>query len=184
MRITGNSLGVAPPGELLYGVTIGPIIEEVIYRRASFSVIYVTACSMETMRKLRTALPIALTSLLFAWSHRDRGANWLVLLGMGVVYALVRWQFGQIRWTICRKSEGVLSGMTAYEWSPAWSRMLTSYDRQGLYDQSDFRTVTCGAMLVGRFSVRQRGHLQRYLPRGARVVVDCGDLWVARFGLS
>jgi hypothetical protein len=31
MRITGNPLGVAPPSELLYGVTIGPIIEEVIY---------------------------------------------------------------------------------------------------------------------------------------------------------
>jgi hypothetical protein len=39
MRITGNSLGVAPPSELLYGVTIGPIIEEVIYRGAAFSVI-------------------------------------------------------------------------------------------------------------------------------------------------
>jgi hypothetical protein len=69
MTITGNSLGVAPPSELLYGVTIGPIIEEVIYGGVAFSVIYVTACSMESMRKLRITLPIALTSLLFACSH-------------------------------------------------------------------------------------------------------------------
>jgi hypothetical protein len=46
MRITGNSLGVAPSSELLYGVTIGPIIEEVIYRGAAFSVIYISACSV------------------------------------------------------------------------------------------------------------------------------------------
>jgi membrane protease YdiL (CAAX protease family) len=48
---------------------------------------------MEGLRRLRIALPIALTSLLFAWSHtRIIGLTWLVLLGMGVVYALVRWQ--------------------------------------------------------------------------------------------
>jgi membrane protease YdiL (CAAX protease family) len=93
VRITGNSLGVAPPSELLYGVTIGPIIEELIYRGAGFSVIYVTACSMESMRKLRIVLPIALTSLLFAWSHtRTMGLTWLVLLEMGFVYALDRWR--------------------------------------------------------------------------------------------
>jgi membrane protease YdiL (CAAX protease family) len=93
MRITGNSLGVAPPSELLYGVTIGPIIEEVIYRGAAFSVTYITACSVKGLAKLRIALPIVLTSLLFAWSHtRTMGLTWLLLLGMGVVYALVRWQ--------------------------------------------------------------------------------------------
>jgi membrane protease YdiL (CAAX protease family) len=93
MRITGNSLGVAPPSELLYGVTIGPIIEEVIYRGAAFSVIYVTACSMEDLRKLRIALPTALTSLLFAWSHtRTMSLPWLLIFAMGVVYALERWR--------------------------------------------------------------------------------------------
>jgi membrane protease YdiL (CAAX protease family) len=93
MKITGNSVGVAPPAELLYGVTIGPIIEEVIYRGAAFSVIYVTACSMESMRKLRIVLPIALTSLLFAWSHtRTMSLPWLLIFAMGVVYALLRWR--------------------------------------------------------------------------------------------
>ena len=93
MRITGNSLGVAPPSELLYGVTIGPIIEEVIYRGAAFSVIYVSACSMESMRMLRIAMPIALSSLLFAWSHtRAMGLPWLLIFAMGVVYALQRWR--------------------------------------------------------------------------------------------
>jgi membrane protease YdiL (CAAX protease family) len=69
MRITGNPLGVAPASEPLYGVTIGPIIEEVIYRGAAFSVIYLSACSMAGLAKLRIALAIALSSLLFAWSH-------------------------------------------------------------------------------------------------------------------
>jgi membrane protease YdiL (CAAX protease family) len=93
MTVTRNSLGVAPPSELLYGVTIGPILEEVIYRGAAFSMVYVTACSTESMRKLRIALPIALTSVLFAWSHTTTmELTWLALLGMGVVYALVRWQ--------------------------------------------------------------------------------------------
>jgi hypothetical protein len=41
VRITGNSLGVAPPSELLYGVTIGPIVEELIYRGGAFSVMIV-----------------------------------------------------------------------------------------------------------------------------------------------
>ena len=93
MRITGSSLGVASPSALLYGITIGPIIEEVIYRGATFSVIYVTACSVESMRKLRIALPIALTSLLFAWSHtRIMGLTWLLILTMGGAYALLRWR--------------------------------------------------------------------------------------------
>jgi hypothetical protein len=39
VRITGNSLGAASPSAQLYGVTIGPIIEESIYRGAGFSVI-------------------------------------------------------------------------------------------------------------------------------------------------
>jgi membrane protease YdiL (CAAX protease family) len=93
MRITGNSLGAASPGKLLYGVTIGPIIEEVIYRGAAFSAIYVTACSVKGLAKLRVALPIALTSLLFAWSHTGAtGLPWLLIFGMGVMYALLRWR--------------------------------------------------------------------------------------------
>ena len=36
-------LGQTSPATLLYGVTIGPIIEEILFRGAAFSVIYVTA---------------------------------------------------------------------------------------------------------------------------------------------
>jgi membrane protease YdiL (CAAX protease family) len=93
MRITGNSLGAASPSKLLYGVSIGPIIEEAIYRGAAFSVIYITACSVKGLAKLRIAMPIALTSLLFAWSHtRTMGLPWLLIFAMGVVYALQRWR--------------------------------------------------------------------------------------------
>jgi membrane protease YdiL (CAAX protease family) len=93
MKITGNSLGVAPPAELLYGVTIGPIIEGLIYRGAAFSVINVTACSVAGLAKLRIALAIALSSLLFAWSHTGAmGLPWLLIFGMGIVYALMRWR--------------------------------------------------------------------------------------------
>jgi hypothetical protein len=93
VRITGNSLGAASPGELLYGVAIGPIIEAVIYRGAAFSAIYLTACSVKGLAKLRVALPIALTSLLFAWSHTwIMGLPWLLIFGMAIVYALERWR--------------------------------------------------------------------------------------------
>jgi membrane protease YdiL (CAAX protease family) len=93
MRTSGNSLAVAPPGELLYGVTIGPIIEEAIYRGAAFSVINVTACSVAGLAKLRIALAIALSSLLFAWSHtRTMGLPWLLIFAMGIAYALMRWR--------------------------------------------------------------------------------------------
>jgi membrane protease YdiL (CAAX protease family) len=45
------------------------------------------------LAKLRIALPIALTSLLFAWSHTwIMGLPWLLILTMGVAYALVRWR--------------------------------------------------------------------------------------------
>jgi membrane protease YdiL (CAAX protease family) len=93
MRIAGNSLGAASPSALLYGVTIGPIIEESIYRGAGFSVTYITACSVKGLAKLRIVLPIALTSLLFAWSHtRAMSLPWLLIFAMSVVYALLRWR--------------------------------------------------------------------------------------------
>jgi membrane protease YdiL (CAAX protease family) len=93
MKITGNSLGVAPPAELLYGVTIGPIIEELIYRGAAFSVINVTDAQWQDWRNCASALAIALSSLLFAWSHTGAmGLPWLLIFGMGIVYALMRWR--------------------------------------------------------------------------------------------
>lgn len=55
--------------------------------------IYVTACSMESPRRLRIALPIVLTSLLFACSHtRTMGLPCLLIFGMGIAYALMRWR--------------------------------------------------------------------------------------------
>jgi membrane protease YdiL (CAAX protease family) len=93
MRFAGKSLGTAPLSELLYGVTIGPIIEELIYRGAAFSVIYISACSVAGLAKLRIALPIAVSSLLFTWSHTwIMGLPWLLIFAMGVVYALMRWR--------------------------------------------------------------------------------------------
>jgi membrane protease YdiL (CAAX protease family) len=56
-------------------------------------VINVTACSVAGLAKLRIALAIALTSLLFAWSHsRAVGLPWLLIFTMGVMYALLRWR--------------------------------------------------------------------------------------------
>jgi hypothetical protein len=40
-------LGHSSPATLLYGVTIGPIIEEILFRGVAFSAIYVTAASIK-----------------------------------------------------------------------------------------------------------------------------------------
>ena len=62
-------LGQTSPATLLYGVTIGPIIEEILFRGAAFSVIYVTAASIKRHLGLRLAIAIVLSSLLFALAH-------------------------------------------------------------------------------------------------------------------
>lgn len=86
-------LGHASPATLLYGVTIGPIIEEILFRGAAFSVIYVTAASIKGLLGLRLAIAIVLSSLLFAVAHtRTMGIPWLVFFGMGTLYALLRWR--------------------------------------------------------------------------------------------
>jgi membrane protease YdiL (CAAX protease family) len=93
IRIAGLSLGTAPPGRLLYGVTVGPIVEEVIFRGAAFSVIYVTASSIGGLANSRIALSIAVSSLLFALAHTTLiGIPWVVFFGMGMLYALLRWR--------------------------------------------------------------------------------------------
>ena len=93
MRSTGESLGTASENDLFYGATIGSIIEEMIYRGAAFSVVYVTACSFNTLAHWPTALPVLLSSLFFAWSHTSIiGLPWLLVLMMGIGYALVRWR--------------------------------------------------------------------------------------------
>ena len=72
MRSTGGSLGTASANELFYGATIGPIIEEIIYRGAAFSVVYVTACSFNTLGALADRVTsLALFSVLRMVAHKD-----------------------------------------------------------------------------------------------------------------
>jgi membrane protease YdiL (CAAX protease family) len=90
---TGLSVGSAPATELLYGVTLGPVVEEVIFRGAAFSVVYVTACSAKVLTRWRIGISVVLTSLLFVWSHtRSIGIPWIVIFSMGIAYALLRWR--------------------------------------------------------------------------------------------
>jgi membrane protease YdiL (CAAX protease family) len=84
-------LGQTSPVRLRYGVTIGPIIEEILFRGAAFSVIYVTAASIKGLLILRLA--IVLSSLFFAMAHtRTMGIPWLVFFAMGTLYPLLRWR--------------------------------------------------------------------------------------------
>jgi membrane protease YdiL (CAAX protease family) len=86
-------LGHTSPATLLYGVTIGPMIEEILFRGAAFSVIYVTAASISGLLRLRLAIAIVLSSLCFAVAHpRTMGVPWLVFFAMGTLYALLRWR--------------------------------------------------------------------------------------------
>jgi membrane protease YdiL (CAAX protease family) len=86
-------LGQASPATLLYAVTIGPIIKEILFRGAAFSVIYVTAASIKGLLGLRLAIAIVLSSLLFAVAHtRTMGMPWVVFFAMGALYALLRWR--------------------------------------------------------------------------------------------
>jgi membrane protease YdiL (CAAX protease family) len=86
-------LGHTSSATLLYGVTIGPIIEEILFRGAAFSVIYVTAASIKGLHGLRLGIAIVLSSLLFAVAHtRTMGIPWFVFFGMGTLYALLRWR--------------------------------------------------------------------------------------------
>ena len=93
LRAKHTPLGHTSPATLLYGVTIGPIIEEILFRGAAFSVIYVTATSIKGLLGLQLAIAIVLSSLLFAVAHtRTMGILWLVFFGMGTLYALLRWR--------------------------------------------------------------------------------------------
>jgi membrane protease YdiL (CAAX protease family) len=86
-------LGQTSPATLLYGVTIGPIIEEILFRGAAFSVIYLTAVSIKGLLGLRLVAAIAISSLLFALAHTRRmGIPWIMFFAMGTLYALLRWR--------------------------------------------------------------------------------------------
>jgi membrane protease YdiL (CAAX protease family) len=93
IRVAGLSPGTDAPGKLLYGVTVGPIVEEVVFRGAAFSVIYVTASSISGLAPWRITLSVTVSSLLFALAHTTMiGIPWLVFFGMGTWYALLRWR--------------------------------------------------------------------------------------------
>jgi membrane protease YdiL (CAAX protease family) len=87
------SLGATSRERLLYGVTLGPILEEVFFRGAAFSVVYVTASSVKSLARLRITLAIIGSSLLFALVHTNAVEIPLFfVLGTGTLYAMMRWR--------------------------------------------------------------------------------------------
>ena len=89
----GNGLGQAPASTLFYGVTLGPVIEEMFYRGVAFSVIFVVACSFKVTGVWRVLLPILGTAAFFAGSHQTDGLlPFLIIFGMGLAYGLMRWR--------------------------------------------------------------------------------------------
>jgi membrane protease YdiL (CAAX protease family) len=93
VRIAHMSLGAASRETLLYGVTLGPILEEVFFRGAAFSVIYVTASSGKSLARIRITLAIIGSSLLFALAHTNTvGIPLFLFFGTGTLYAMMRWR--------------------------------------------------------------------------------------------
>jgi membrane protease YdiL (CAAX protease family) len=93
VRIAHMSLGAASRERLLYGVTLGPILEELIFRGAAFSVIYVTASSVKSLGRLRITLAIIGSSLLFGLAHtKTVGIPLFLFFGTGSLYAMMRWR--------------------------------------------------------------------------------------------
>jgi membrane protease YdiL (CAAX protease family) len=93
VRIAHMSLNAASPETLLYGVTLGPILEELLFRGAAFSVIYVTASSVKSLTPLRITLAIIGSSLLFALAHtKTVGIPPFLFFGTGTLYAMIRWR--------------------------------------------------------------------------------------------
>ena len=93
LHFTRTPRGSTSTNMLLCGVTIGPILEEVLYRGAAFSAVYVTACSLRAAMHWRIVLTTAVTSLLFVLSHSlIVGVPWFTILAMGGAYGIMRWR--------------------------------------------------------------------------------------------
>jgi len=93
VRVAHMSLGAASRERLLYGVTLGPILEEVFFRGAAFSVIYVTASSVKSLARFRITLAIIGSCLLFAVAHTNTvGIPLFLFFGTGTLYAMMRWR--------------------------------------------------------------------------------------------
>lgn len=92
-QMAGVSLGIAPPSTLLFGLSVGPIVEEMLYRGAAFSAIYVIAGSSKWLAPAKIAFSIFLSALLFALSHGfDLSLRILLIFGMGLAYGTLRWR--------------------------------------------------------------------------------------------
>jgi membrane protease YdiL (CAAX protease family) len=93
MHLARVSLGSAPTGELMFGLTVGPIVEEMVYRGAAFSAIYVTAGSSKWLTSARIVVSIFVSALLFALSHGlHLSLRTLLIFGMGLGYGTLRWR--------------------------------------------------------------------------------------------
>jgi membrane protease YdiL (CAAX protease family) len=79
VQATHMSLGAASRERLLYGVTLGPILEELLFRGAAFSVIYVTASSVKSLARLRITLAIIGSSLLRRDAQEERDVQRVVV---------------------------------------------------------------------------------------------------------
>ena len=92
-RAARMGLGTAPSSELLFGLTAGPVIEEMLYRGVVFSVAYVTASSIARLAPVRIAFAVLISSWLFAWSHSMHfSLRAILILCMGIGYAILRWR--------------------------------------------------------------------------------------------
>ncbi len=93
VRFAGHGPGRASLEVLFYGVTVGPLIEEVMYRGAAYSVLHVVACGWNAPALLRWLLPVLGSAGLFTLAHV--GSTLLqssVIFAMGLGYALLRWR--------------------------------------------------------------------------------------------
>ena len=97
LKFAGRGFGTAPLRTLFYGVVFGPLFEEVLFRGALFSVIYVVAGGFRLSGKFRIILPIALSAILFAFSHSAATLlPQLLILAMGACYGFVRWRSNSV----------------------------------------------------------------------------------------
>ncbi len=91
LRVTGHGVGRAPVEVLFYGVTVGPLIEEVLFRGAAYTMLQVLTCGWNMPGVLRRSLPTLGSAGLFAIVHTGaRPLQLAVIFLMGVGYGILR----------------------------------------------------------------------------------------------
>lgn len=91
LRLAGHGVGRAPVEVLFYGVTVGPLIEEVLFRGAVYSVLQVLTCGWNLPGLLRRTLPTVASAGLFAIVHTGAGPLQLAIIFlMGIGYGILR----------------------------------------------------------------------------------------------